>query len=204
MKRKLMTALMMTLICCALPANQVPEHLPELPEGKIAMELKEGRVSFQGAVARDSGEVTFLISARGYPWVEEESAILSEVRLNDLQVALAMMNQRLFDEAWFGRSEGEGIEVFVAWDGGVHSAGALVESDERLGSSRLVFFGSPYFDHIALPGAFGNCAACPFFPLEQRAMREQFVRKSGATGYRLSNLMPPVGTKVIIILEIAR
>ena len=206
-----MGAVLLLFLLHASPASQSPQpqhsgsvNLPQVPEGIIAMEEKVGRVSFSGVVARDSGEVTFLISTQGYPWVEEESAILSDVRLNDLQVALAMMNQSLFDEVWLGKDEGAGIEVFVSWDGEVQSARTLVESDEHLDSARLIFFGSPYFDHIALEGGVSDCAGCPLFPLEQRAMREQFVRKSGKAGYRLSVLMPPKGTKVLIILVIAR
>ncbi len=188
----------------ALPASQTPEAIPEVPEGVIAMEEGEGRISFSGVVVRDAGEVSFLISARGYPWVEEESAIVTDVRLNNLQLAVAMMNWRLYDDIWFGRTEGEGMEVYVTWDGDIHSAQELVDCDESLGAARLVFFGSPYFDHIALEGTAGDCTICPLFPLEERSIREQFVRESGKAGYQLSTRMPPAGTEVLIILEVVR
>lgn len=185
-------------------AGQEPKTIPDVPEGVIAMEEGEGRISFSGIVSQDAGEVTFLISARGYPWVEDESAVVSDVRLNNLQLAVAMLNWRLYDDIWFGRSEGEGVEVYISWDDEIHNARDLIDTDEHLGAARLIFFGSPYFDHIALEGTTGDCTICPIFPLEQQAMREQFERESGKAGYKLSDRMPPAGTEVIIILEVER
>ena len=170
----------------------------------IAIDRNERTISYPGVVRQDEGHVQFLLYAQGYSWLEEESAVTSEISLKSLQHALARIDWVLFDQIWFGETEGENIQIFLEWNDTRISADRLTALDKQLGARHLIFWGSPYFDHLALQeSTAAECAACPLFPLEQQAVKEQFVRSSGESGYGLAeNTMPPKGTEVNIIMEI--
>jgi hypothetical protein len=47
-----------------------------------------------------------------------------------------------------------------------------------------------------------DCSKCLYLRLEQEALREEFKRGSGESGYELNQaFMPPRGTEVIVIFK---
>lgn len=197
--------------------------------GEISIDtLGKGRIEFTGTISKAEGRVQFLIYLKGYKWLKEESAIVSEARLNDLQQAIALLDWRLWDELWHGKAEDRGqksedrgprkdasrprgrqktenrkLFLFVKWEGEEFVAQQLVMTEEKLEIGDFIFLGSPYFDHIALEAPPGvDCRLCPIFPLEQKALKEGFIRESGRSGYELNSpLFPPRGTKVTIVIR---
>jgi hypothetical protein len=141
--------------------------------------------------------------------LKEESAIISEARLLDLQKAIALLDWELWDELWYRKNQkskikNQKLKLFVKWGEEEIAAQKLVLTEDKLEIGDFVFLGSPYFDPIALEAPPGvDCRLCPIFPLEEKALRELFIRGSGQSGYELNSaLSPPKGTKVTIIIRI--
>lgn len=177
--------------------------------GDIRINTKTSEIRFTGKVHKNEGWVQFLLYAYGYKWLKEESAIVSDAKLVDLQKAIAMIDYKIWDDMWFRRkSEGtKKLTLLLEWEeGGVlkrDEAKEFVKTEDPLWIEDLIFLGSPYFDGIALWGSPArDCWRCPIFPLEQKALREEFKRKSGQSGYELNpNLLPPERTEVTIIIK---
>ncbi len=198
---KALLPIMLLLAACALPARSAPEDIP--PEEVLYADEAQRRIELKGRVVRDEGEVQFLAVSKGYSWLEEESAVVIPARLKDIQRAASRIDWEIFDDIWFDRSRGERVEITMVWNRTAVPAAELIHAPDAVFAAELFFWGSPYFDHIALDESTpADCSACPVFPLEQKALRESFVRPSGASGYELiSSRMPPAGAEVIIILE---
>ena len=180
--------------------------------GKVTVDTEKGQIQFAGRIFKDQGWVQFLIYARGYKWLKEESAIIADVKLADLQKAIALLDWRLWDELWYKKTEDGEQEtenrkllLFVQWDRKKIPAQELVLSEDKLAIGDFIFLGSPYFDHIALEASPGmDCRLCPVFPLEEKALRELFIRESGQSGYELNSpLFPPEGTEIRIAIGTA-
>lgn len=202
--------------------------------GDIIVDTNKGEIRFDAAeVRKREGWVQHLIYLHGYKWLKEESAIISDAKLSDLQKAIALLDWRLWDELWYEKTEDRGqrtpipsafggatgqaedrkLLLSVKWGEEEIAAQELVLTQDLLEIGDFIFLGSPYFDHIALeapPGVdcrlcpvFLDCRLCPVFPLEERALRELFIRESGQSGYELNSaLFPAEGTKVTIIIRI--
>ena len=188
----------MFLLVLLVPLFGVQEEKEEARREDLHFDEQSGTITFSGIVRRDSGRVQFLIYTQGYSWLEEESAIVSEVSLKDLQLATAQLDWKLFDKLWFGTAGGSELSISVEWMGERIPSDALILNGGSVSTGALTFWGSPYFDHIVLgTGTPADCFSCPIFPLEQRTLRETF-----SEGYELDALqMPPIGTRVDIIME---
>jgi hypothetical protein len=46
----------------------------------------------------------YLLYAHGYGWLEEESAIVTDARLADVQKAIALLDWKLWDDLWFRKT----------------------------------------------------------------------------------------------------
>ncbi len=176
--------------------------------GDVIVDEDRGKIQFAGQVYKDRGRVQFLVYAHGYKWLKEESAIIASIKLIDLQRAIALLDWKLWDDLCY-RKESEKTKhllLFLKWDGKEIAAKEVVTSEDALGIGDFIFLGSPYFDPIALEASPSvDCAKCPIFPLEEKALRKEFEKPSGQSGYQLnSQLMPPEGTQVTIIIKYKR
>lgn len=193
--------------------------------GNVSADTKKGEIWFKGKVFKAQGRVQHLVYLEGYKWLKDESAIKASARLVDLQRAIAILDWKLWDEIYYGKevsrnpsgltehSDPEKQEnrrkkllFFIQWDKKETPAQELVLTGERLEIENFIFLGSPYFDHIALGVPSGvDCRLCPLFALEEKALRELFVRESGQSGYELnSERMPFQGTGVTIIIRLPK
>ncbi|HIC94100.1 MAG TPA: hypothetical protein EYP09_07610 [Anaerolineae bacterium] len=172
--------------------------------GNVIVDTRGGEIRFAGRVRKDEGRVQFLLYAHGYKWLEEESAIVADARLADIQKAIALLDWKLWDDLWFRRKMENEPSLLIEWKGRRVEARELTMAEDPLGIGDLIFLGSPYFDPIVLQeSALVDCSQCPYLRLEQEVLREEFERESGKSGYELNPArMPPEGADVTIILQI--
>lgn len=179
--------------------------------GRIKVNIEKKEISFVGEVNKDKGWVQFLLFTQGYTWLEDESAITSEAMLVDLQKAFALIDWEMWDDIWHRRrtSQSKNILLFLQWEEKgeikkLQASEVLLFEEERLAIEDLIFLGSPYFDQIALEAPpLADCITCPIFPLEQKALREEFIRESGNSGYEINSaLFPPRKKEVLVIIKI--
>ncbi|MBU3934085.1 MAG: hypothetical protein KKH11_05420 [Candidatus Omnitrophica bacterium] len=172
--------------------------------GRVSVDTEKGKIQFKGRIFKDNEWVQHLLYLEGYKWLKEESAIISNAELSDLQKAIALLDWRLWDELWYRKTSNQKLLLSVKWDEEEVAAQKLVLTEDELEIGDLIFLGSPYFDHIALEAPPGvDCRLCPVFPLEEKALRETFIRESGQSGYELNSaIFPSKGTEVSIILKL--
>jgi hypothetical protein len=67
----------------------------------------------------------------------------------------------------------------------------------------FIFLGYPLFDSIVLDDKLrDSCLGCPFFPVEEKTLRQLFKRKSGESGYEINTeVIPSLNTKINIIIK---
>ena len=174
--------------------------------GDIVVDAVKGEIQFRAQVQKREGWVQHLVYLHGYKWLKEESAITADAKLADLQKAIALLNWRLWDKLWYKKVKSRELAIFIKWNEKEVIAQELVRAEDTLGIEDLIFLGSPYFDHIALEASPGvDCRLCPVFPLEEKALRESFIRESGQSGYELnSERMSSQGTEVTIIMRLSK
>lgn len=166
---------------------------------------EKGEIRFKGRVEKDRGWVQFLIYVKGYKWLKEESAIVSDAELEDIQNGIALIDWKLWDDIWFRRERDRRVELTIEWKKRkIKAEGLLRVSGEELRIEDLIFLGSPYFDETVLREPESkSCKGCPILPLEKETLKDVFVRKSGRSGYELcSEAMPEKGEEVSIILRV--
>jgi len=171
----------------------------------LLVDTEKDEIHLIGRVVNHQGWVQFLFYAPGYKWLKEESAIIIDADLSSLQTALALLDWKLWQRLWEKRSRNEDIKVTLNWENGdSFLATKLLKKANDIQFSDLIFVGSPYFDEAVLGGGFsGPCSRCPLFTLEEKALRKQFTRPSGKSGYFLDeNLMPPKGTHLKITIKL--
>ena len=182
--------------------------------GDIVVDSVKGEIRFDAEVQKREGWVQHLLYLHGYKWLKEESAIISEAKLADLQKAIALLDWRLWDELWYKKNQkskikNQKLKLFVKWGEEEIAVQELVLTEDKghkLEIGDFIFLGSPYFDHIAFEAPPGvDCRLCPIFPLEEKALREIFIRGSGQSGYELNSApFPPQGTEVTIIIRLSK
>jgi len=182
-------------------------RVPEEPaRDQITIDESERTLSFNAHVRATQGWVQFLLYADGYKWLENECALVSNVSLAAVQHAFASLDWRTWDELWLRQKQRPDIEVWLEYDGLRIEARTLLNLNEQMCVTDLIFLGSPYFDDVALdPRSSGVCNTCPLFPVEQQYLRQQFVRASGQSGYDLDEArMPPLHTKVLVTMRLTQ
>ena len=163
-------------------------------------------ISFYATIAKDQGWTQHLIYLHGYQWLREQSAIVSDALLPDLQQSFAVLNWELWDILWQGidSERAYDIRVYIEHEGGRAEAGTLVNADDEIHVGDLVFLGCPYFDAVALgTAAQVNCSLCPVFPLEQKALQQRFIRENGQSGFEINEQeMFLAGSRVKVIIRL--
>jgi len=184
--------------------------------GNIIIDKNKEEIHFSGRVAKNTGWVQFLIYVYGYKWLENEAAIISNARLKDLQLSLALLDWEYWDEFYYMKSgeeidfDTEEIELLLRWkeDNKFKTINAqdtiiIRETKDSLKLPGFIFLGSPLFDPIALASeSRTSCLGCPFFPVEEKTLRQLFARKSGESGYEINTkVMPHLNTEINIIIK---
>jgi len=184
--------------------------------GNIIIDKNKEEIYFTGRVAKTKGWVQFLIYTYGYKWLEKEAAIISEARLKDLQLSLALLDWEFWDEFYYMKRgeeidfETEEMELLLHWkeDNQFKTIKAketiiIKEAKDYLKLPGFIFLGSPFFDPIVLDGKLhDSCLSCPFFPVEEKTLRQSFKRKSGESGYEINTeVMPPLHTKINMTIK---
>ena len=173
--------------------------------GGLLVDPEKREIHSTGRVAKREGWVQFLFYAHGYRWLKEESAIIIDADLSSLQTAIALLDWKLWQRLWEKKARDEDIKVKLNWENGNNIlATKLLKKSDDICFSDLIFIGSPYFDEAVLGGRFsGPCSRCPLFTLEERALRKEFIRPSGKSGYFLDeDLMPPKGSCLKITIKL--
>ena len=177
--------------------------------GDITVDTNKNEISFLAKVKKNEGRVSFLIYLTGYKWLEDESAVVSSANLSDLQEAAALIDWNLWDKLW-RRTAKEGkmerdmfFSVYLVHNEKEIPAADLLLTKDPLGLGDFIFLGSPYFDQFVLgSGQSVNCAQCPLFPIEEKILRDFFIRESGESGYDLNrSVFPHKGENVIVIIR---
>ena len=171
----------------------------------LFVDTEKREIHLTGTVVKTKGWVQSLFYAYGYKWLKKESAIIIDADLSSLQTAIALLDWKLWQRLWEKRSRNEDVKVTLKWENGNNIlATKLLEEADDICFFDLIFVGSPYFDEIVIGEGFsGPCSRCPLFALEEKALREEFIRPSGKSGYFVNeDLIPPKGTslKITIIL----
>jgi len=209
--RKLLMLVLMAVAvlmpgCVSLPRSSRVENTATLVFGDVTVCKTNFEIRFSATVQQVEGWVQHLLYLHGYQWLKEQSAIVSDARLSQLQHAIALLNEALWDKLWIGLDSDEAFEVrvYIEYAGRRVKANELVQSDEELHVGDMVFLGCPYFDVVALGSAsLADCRLCPVLPLEQKALQERFVRQNGESGYEINTPnMFAVGAKVQVIMKI--
>ena len=175
--------------------------------GRLFVDTEKSEIHLTGQVVKTKGWVQFLFYAHGYKWLKEESAIIIDADLSSLQTAIALLDWKLWQRLWEKKGRVQDIKVKLDWENGKSIlATKLLKKANDIQFSDLIFVGSPYFDEAVLGEGFsGPCSRCPLFTLEEKALRKQFIRPSGKSGYFLDeDLMPPKETCLKIIIKLGR
>jgi len=161
--------------------------------GGVNIDKSRKEISFDAAVRKNTGWVEFLIYVEGYKWLKEECAIVSSVKLSDLQKAFALLDWKLWDDLWYRKTTGltKSLFVYIELKKKQYPAEGSIKD--------LIFLGSPYFDTVVLEEGPSNlCSSCPIYPLEQKSIKQEIGKK----GYLFNDkLILPVGEKVKIIIR---
>lgn len=175
--------------------------------GDVFVDTAKREIRYKGKVHKDNGWVQFLIHMQGYKWLKEESAIISDVNLQDVQNAIALLDWKLWDDIWYRKNTArtKKVNIFVKWNNTENNARNLVHADDYLFPQDIIFLGSPYFDSVVVENKAIDCKNCPIFPIEKKVLKKSFRRKSGQSGYKLnSKKMPPKNSDVTIIIKIEK
>jgi len=202
----------------------IPEIIQERAEeniyriGNIVIDKNKEEIYLTGRVAKRKGWVQFLIYADGYKWLEEEAAIISDARLKDLQLSLALLDWKYWDEFYYMK-RGEEIdlntkepklELLLQWKEDnkfkiIQANKTIIIKDTKglIKLPHLIFLGNLLFDQIVLEGEPAtSCQGCPLFPVEEKTLRQLFKRKSGESGYEINTeVMPPLNTEMNITIK---
>lgn len=170
---------------------------------EILVDRENKQVRFNGEVMKDRGKVQFLIYAIGYKWLREESAIVSEVKLKDLQNAIATIDPVLWDDFYVKGNHPDRLTLSVIFNGKKVEANKLVRAEDSIGVEHLIFLGSTYFDPVVLDNpSVLDCSQCLLFPMEEKILRASFKRPSNQSGYEINtDLFPDKGKEVTVIIS---
>ena len=194
--------------CATLPEPPAENDEGIFTFGGVTVCKENSEIKFYATVIKDEGWVQHLLYLHGYQWLKEQSAIVSEARLPELQHGFAVLDWELWDELWQGiySDKAYDVRVYIEHEGVKVKADTLVDTDDEIHVGDLIFLGCPYFDAVALgTAAVVDCTLCPVFPLEQEALSERFVRENGESGYKINiRNMFEAGSKVQVIIKVAK
>lgn len=177
--------LLLWLICFGLGGGLLVGNCGGAMAADVVINTHERTIGFPAVIQLGEGWVQFLVAARGYPWIAEKSAVVTDVPLQVIQQAFAQLDWALWDQLWVEYAREPAVSLTIYMGETAHPAVEWIEADDELGFVDVFFVGCPYFDPLALGNAAVDCRSCPIFPLEQRALQEKFTRPSGELGYAL-------------------
>ncbi len=184
--------------------------------GNILIDKNKEEIRFSGRVVKNSDWVQFLIYVAGYKWLQDESAIISDTRLKDLQLSLALLDWKYWDEFYYMKKGEEidydpgGIELLLQWKVDnkpitIKARETIIirDAQDNIKLSGLIFLGYPLFDPIVLDSkSSANCIDCPYFQVEEKILRQLFKRKSGESGYEINTeIMPLLNSEIDIVIK---
>jgi len=202
----------------------IPETTQEIIEeniyriGNIIIDKNQEEIRFSGKIAKATGWVQFLIYVDGYKWLEDETAIIAEARLKNLQLSLALLDWKYWNDFYYEKkaedtdikTTGTKWELSIQWRENdkfkmIKSNEIVTIKDKKdlLKLHHFIFLGNPLFDQIALSNEpVTSCQGCPFLPVEEKTLRQLFKRKSGESGYEINTeVIPPLNTEINIIIK---
>jgi len=173
--------------------------------GGVRVDKEMREIRFDAVVNITRGWVQHLVYLHGYQWLREESAIVSDARLPELQHAIAVLDWELWDNFWQGidNEETKKIKLYISQGETKIEANHFINIDETIYLGHIVFLGCPYFDGVALgTAALVDCELCPVFPLEREALQSRFTRENGLSGFELNeDMMFGQDTEVEVIIQ---
>ena len=201
-----------------------PETIQEMIDdniyriGNIIIDKNREEIRFSGKVAKTTGWVQFLVYTDGYNWLKDDTAIITQARLKDLQLSLALLDWKYWNDFYYEeKAENTDVktpeikwELFIQWREGnklkiIKSNEIVTTKDKKdlLKLHHFIFLGNPIFDQIVLSNEPANsCQGCPFFPVEEKTLRQLFKRKSGESGYEINpEVIPPLNAEINIIIK---
>ena len=173
--------------------------------GNVRIDKSNKEISFDAVVRKNTGWMQFLIYVEGYKWLKEDCAIVSSVKLSDLQKAFALLDWKLWDDLWYRKTTDltKSVIVYIEFKKRQYLAEDFIKEKDKIDVAvaikDLVFLGSPYFDTVVLDENPSDlCSPCPIYPLEQKSIRKEIGKK----GYSLDDkLILPIKEKVKIIIK---
>jgi len=174
--------------------------------GNVSVNREKLEIRFSATVKKNEGWVQHLLYLHGYQWLEEQSAIVSDARLPELQHGFAMLDWEMWDELWQGIDSEKAfdVKVYIEYEGQQFRANTFIDTVDEIHIGDMIFLGCPYFDSVALgTTAEVDCVLCPVFPLEQEALQERFVRENGESGYNINiHKMFDTGSRIEVIIKL--
>lgn len=170
--------------------------------GNVRIDKSKKEISFDAVVRKNTGWIQFLIYVEGYKWLKEECAIVSSVKLSDLQKAFALLDWKLWNDLWYRKTTDltKSVTVYIELKKRQYPAEDFIKEKDKIdGIKDIVFLGSPYFDTVVLDEDPSNlCSSCPVYPLEQKSIKKAIGKK----GYLLNDkLILPIEEKMKIIIK---
>lgn len=177
------------ILCCAREKLYKFEN--------ITVDKTKKEIQFNAELKKKQGWVQFLIYVQGYKWLKNDCAFVSDVKLLQLQTAIAYLDWQLWDKI-YTQGVKKGVKIFILSGGQKIEARKLIKTDEEIEPVHLIFLGSPYFDPVVLKNSPNIlCNTCPLYNLEKRALEKEFKR------FQLNPvIMKKIKDKVKIIIKI--
>lgn len=163
--------------------KESPQEKDVFKFGEVVANKKERHISFKADIQKNEGNVLFLIYLHGYKWLKENSAVVSDAKLLDMQKAIAFVDWELWDELWNSKKTKRtgGIKVALKQGEIISDARDLLKND---GSDiyDIIFTGTPYFDASVLYSPDSPpCTSCPLYPIEKEAIMKMIKNPKGLT-----------------------
>ncbi len=151
--------------------------------GEVTADKRRRVVSFKADILKNEGDVLFLIYLHGYKWLKENSAVVSDAKLLDLQKALAFIDWELWEEIRDSQKTKRTSAVkIVMKQGKIQSTAEEFLKNEESDIYNIIFPGSPYFDAIVLYGPESNlCGTCPLYPVEKEVIMKKMKNPKGVS-----------------------
>ncbi len=172
----------------------------EVTSGQVEVDPGKNKIRFPARVRRTEGKITFLLHLRGYEWLKEQSALVSPAHLAHLQEAIALLDWELWDYLWYNQElpDGYRLEIILRGADKTVESPALVHENPAL--VQLLFFGTPYFDEVALgTSSILDCRNCPLYSREKQLIEEEIT---GGRQLTLQDFPFHKGEKVEVTIQV--
>jgi len=173
-------------------ANNPPLDAVFPDDKTIILNRAKRELTFPARIRKTDGKVLFFINLKGYYWLDENAALISEVSLTDFQNALAYLDWKILD-MWRGnnlsdKSRTTDVRITITQQENTQDVevwNALLISDSEKKSlplQRLIFAGDPILDNAIISNPshstsfLPDCSSCPLLPTEKELISKQYAR----------------------------